>query len=100
VHVSGKARRRGIDRTRRARRRAGGGLTEAQFYALLRRWKRQRRRCTYCPSLAASVDHVVPLARGGSNREGNLTPACLRCNHAKRDQFVIEWRYADARAAA
>ena len=30
-----------------------------------------------------SVDHVVPLSRGGLNEPGNLALACLECNRAK-----------------
>jgi hypothetical protein len=30
------------------------------------------------------LDHVIPRARGGSNRPSNLVPACVPCNKAKR----------------
>jgi hypothetical protein len=44
-------------------------------------------RCFYCerevhPDLV-TVDHVVPLARGGKNRIENAVLACARCNNAK-----------------
>lgn len=29
----------------------------------------------------ATLDHVVPLARGGARTRENLVPACARCNH-------------------
>jgi len=48
--------------------------------------------CTYCGAKATVADHVVPLARGGLHRIGNLTPACARCNHSKGSRLVIEWR--------
>jgi hypothetical protein len=32
----------------------------------------------------ATVDHVVPRARGGSNRPSNLITCCMKCN-AKRN---------------
>ncbi len=32
----------------------------------------------------ATIDHVVPRARGGSNRPSNLITCCMRCN-AKRN---------------
>lgn len=43
------------------------------------------------PDLAAPVlDHVIPLARGGSHEEGNLKTAHFYCNSVKRD-LVAGW---------
>jgi hypothetical protein len=33
----------------------------------------------------ATVDHIVPLSRGGEHTEENAQAACLRCNSAKHD---------------
>lgn len=68
------------------------GLSGRKRSALLRRWKRQGRTCAYCPNPAETVDHVVPLKRGGTNFEGNLTPACRRCNSRKGALLVVEFR--------
>lgn len=59
---------------------------------LLRKWQRQGRGCAYCPGQAETVDHVIPLVRGGTNREGNLAPCCTSCNVRKSDRLLIEWR--------
>lgn len=32
---------------------------------------------------ALTIDHVVAIHRGGTNRESNLAVACARCNHSK-----------------
>jgi len=48
--------------------------------------------CAYCPAPATTVDHVVPISKGGKHAEGNLVPACLRCNSSKGDKLLIEWR--------
>jgi len=49
--------------------------------------KRDRFRCTYCgvPGTDAEleIDHVVPVASGGSNHVSNLTTACRACNQRK-----------------
>lgn len=40
--------------------------------------------CSYCGKLPAmGVDHVLPLARGGTNALANLVAACLPCNQSK-----------------
>lgn len=48
-------------------------------------------RCAYCGGPGGTVDHVVPLNRGGQHAEGNLVPACRSCNSSKRDKLLIEW---------
>lgn len=56
--------------------------------------RRGRFRCHYCGASAADValeiDHVVPVARGGTNAESNLVPACLACNRGKADTSAGE----------
>jgi len=51
--------------------------------------------CYYCGvSLKASeatMDHIVPLSRGGRSIRGNVAPACKTCNTHKRDLTAIEW---------
>lgn len=47
-------------------------------------------RCQYCgcevdPKRNASLDHVVPIAEGGSNKQSNLVTSCAKCNNAKGD---------------
>jgi 5-methylcytosine-specific restriction endonuclease McrA len=43
------------------------------------------RRCAYCDAkdVPLNLDHVHPKAAGGSNRESNLTLACIGCNQKK-----------------
>src|SRR5688500_2139111 len=41
--------------------------------------------CQYCGDKAASIDHVVPRARGGTQVWENVVAACLRCNGKKAD---------------
>lgn len=38
------------------------------------------------------VDHVIPVARGGSNWPANLVPACNSCNSKKHAKSVEEFR--------
>lgn len=36
--------------------------------------------CRWCGRYANTVDHVIPLSRGGSNDVGNLVASCAYCN--------------------
>ena len=74
------------------RHRSAPGLPLSQVRKLLAKWLRQRRTCAYCAEPATTVDHVIPLSRGGDNYEGNLVPACRSCNSSKWAALVIEWR--------
>ena len=68
------------------------GLSRSQRSQLLTQWKRQGKSCGYCDALATTVDHVVPLVRGGTNYEGNIIGCCKRCNSSKAGLLIIEWR--------
>ena len=51
--------------------------------------------CTACGAAGPSeIDHIVPLARGGSHTIGNLMPLCKSCNSSKHDMLYIEWKYS------
>ncbi len=77
---------------RQQREHATPGITERARIKLLSKWKRQGRTCAYCPRAADTIDHAVPLVRGGTNYEGNLVPACRKCNSSKGGRTIIEWR--------
>lgn len=46
----------------------------------------------YCGSAVETIDHVIPLVRGGTNYEGNLAPCCRVCNSSKGGLLVSEWK--------
>ncbi len=51
--------------------------------------------CYYCgrrfkPS-ELTMDHVVPLIRGGRSIKSNLVPACKECNSKKKYLLPVEW---------
>jgi 5-methylcytosine-specific restriction endonuclease McrA len=47
--------------------------------------------CFYCGAPSKHIDHVVPVARGGSHSIGNLVGACQKCNQSKGSKFITEW---------
>jgi 5-methylcytosine-specific restriction endonuclease McrA len=54
--------------------------------------------CIYCGSPESiQIDHVFPLARGGTHSIGNLAPACRTCNVRKSSKFVMEWKRDEMR---
>lgn len=44
--------------------------------------------CHYCGTRvgasALTLDHVVPVSRGGTSTKGNVVPACGACNKGKK----------------
>jgi len=55
--------------------------------------------CIYCGSRKLiQIDHVFPLARGGTHSIGNLAPACRTCNVRKSSKFVMEWKLHETKA--
>ena len=51
--------------------------------------------CHYCAgevgSNALTMDHVIPLIRGGRSVRGNSVPACKDCNSKKQSLLPWEW---------
>lgn len=65
-------------------------LSGEQWHHILARFNFS---CVYCgfkftSSNRATMDHVVPLSRGGQHVEGNVVPACRSCNSRKSDKEV------------
>lgn len=52
-------------------------------------------RCYYCgrPTLPneLTMDHLVPLIRGGKSTKSNIVPCCKECNNKKKYLLPIEW---------
>ncbi|UPT53098.1 HNH endonuclease [Synechococcus phage Yong-M3-232] len=77
-------------RNRKARLRAAEGRHTAADIAAI--YEAQKGRCAYCKASlknARHVDHIVPLAKGGSNWPSNLQLLCPPCNMAKRDKDPV-----------
>lgn len=53
----------------------------------IRAMKRDRFMCTYCgiagTDAELEIDHIIPVALGGSHHISNLTTACRACNQKK-----------------
>lgn len=51
--------------------------------------------CRYCGKSVSpkelTLDHIVPVARGGRTTKGNCVPACKDCNNQKKNLLPMEW---------
>lgn len=48
--------------------------------------------CEYCGSTdEITIEHRIPLIKGGSHTLDNLTSACKSCNSSKQDKTLEEW---------
>ena len=61
-------------------------------------WKNRRSSgiCHYCggkfPPAELTMDHLIPISRGGRSVHGNLVPCCKECNNRKRYLLPMEWQ--------
>lgn len=81
-------------------------------------WKRDEYRCRYCgrevirpdysasarvnghpvvKSNSATIDHVIPVSRGGKRTLANLVTACSACNKDKGDLTLREFLFGNQR---
>ena len=51
--------------------------------------------CHWCggtfPAAELTMDHIVPITRGGKSSRGNVVPACKECNSRKKYLLPMEW---------
>lgn len=61
-------------------------------------WKRKcsEGRCYFCNRKfnpkELTMDHIVPIIRGGKSTKGNVVPTCKECNNKKKHLLLIEWK--------
>jgi 5-methylcytosine-specific restriction endonuclease McrA len=44
--------------------------------------------CHYCGQEANTVDHLIPISKGGTDEATNMVAACIKCNSGKRDRIA------------
>lgn len=82
-------------RNRISRQKQVGGTHTADDVALIYKW--QRGKCAICRiklGLKYHVDHIVPLAKSGSNDRTNLQCLCRMCNLKKSDSDPLVYMRA------
>ena len=59
-------------------------------------WKRKRAvgLCHHCggqfPPQTLTMDHLVPIIRGGKSSKGNVVPSCKTCNSERKYRLPFE----------
>ncbi len=60
-------------------------------------WKRKcsEGTCYYCnitiPPKELTMDHIIPIIRGGKSVKNNVVTACKECNNKKSHSLPVEW---------
>ena len=76
----------------KANRKAQTNCTHVGSRFTLQEWKsiqhEQGYRCVWCLELKPlTIDHLVPLSRGGHHTASNIVGACKSCNSSKKDKM-------------
>ena len=71
------------------RRRVSGDLTLAQWLEILELFDGKCLRCGTKKRI--SIDHIIPIAKGGLHTASNVQPLCCSCNSSKRTK-IIDYR--------
>ena len=53
--------------------------------------------CFFCTRKADTIEHLIPLTRGGTHGIGNLVAACRSCNSSKGNKFFMEWKKSEVK---
>jgi len=92
-------RRRRVARDRRNRNRIAPGKHTPED--IRQQYKKQEGKCYWCDTAVGDtyhIDHVIPLARGGSNNPDNLVISCPACNLSKGSKLPSEWSGSNGKA--
>lgn len=60
-------------------------------------WKNLRGKglCYYCkqrfPAKTLTMDHIIPVSRGGKSTKNNIVACCKECNNQKKYLLPVEW---------
>lgn len=67
---------------------SGTGITRQQWVETLEVFASS---CAYCLAPGNTMEHIVPLSRGGTHDADNIVPACKSCNFSKHNRSLLEF---------
>lgn len=82
------------ERNRRDRKRGAEGqhtYQDIQEIGAMQRWRCANPKCRISVRAGHHIDHIQPIARGGSNDRRNLQLLCQPCNQSKHARPPLEW---------
>lgn len=67
---------------------------DATTNQLIRILAKQKGRCCYCHCITddLTLEHIVPISKGGSHTAENIAFACLCCNERKADRDPFDFK--------
>ena len=89
-----------INRLKVHRRRAiEDSLDKIDYRAVKDKFDRLGNKCVICGSTEnITIDHIVPITKGGTNDIDNLQPLCKSCNSSKNNKTMEEFlRYIETK---
>lgn len=63
-------------------------LAKWQIHMRYRVLTRDKRTCQYCLRKGNTIDHIIPLSKGGNWLENNIVAACFECNTLKKSETI------------
>lgn len=84
-----------ISRRQRKKNAYGNGITKQEWLEIMNstNWT-----CFYCGEYIGgknnknrTLDHIIPICKGGPHIKENLIPACKSCNSSKHNKMPFEW---------
>ena len=78
-----------INRNQRHKRRALGNINFNEWIAKVMMLGNKCQKCSKTePEIKITIDHIVPVSKGGTNHIGNLQPLCFICNVKKGNKLT------------
>lgn len=66
---------------------AEGSFTVSEWLSLVKSFDNRCARCKrQAPEIRLTIDHILPVTKGGSNYISNIQPLCVSCNSSKKDK--------------
>ena len=69
-------------------------VVDVTTHQLIRILSKQKGRCCYChcPVERLTLEHIVPISKGGNHTAKNISFACINCNKRKGDLDPFDFK--------